>query len=173
MLEAIKNRRSVRFYRDEPVSDELIEEVLKAGFCAPSSHASTPWHVVVVKDQQVKDELAGIHRWSRILARVPIVLVVCTDRRGFDHFWVEDGSAFMENILIQASELGLGTCWIGIQGLTDENGRNAEEIVRRACNLPDHMGVLGLTPIGYAARYPGPHEPKLLEGRVHYDRYEE
>lgn len=172
MLEAIRNRRSVRFYKDQPVSDELIEEVLKAGFCAPSAHAGAPWHVVVVEDQQAREEMAGIHRWTKILSRVPVVLVVCIDRRDFDHFWVEDGSAFLENMLIQATELGLGTCWIGIQGVV-EDGKNAEEIVRRACNLPDYMGVLGVTPLGYAARYPGPHEPKLLEGRVHYDRFQE
>ena len=49
MLEAIRNRRSVRFYRDTPVSDADIEEVLKAGFCAPSGHNERAWHVIVVR----------------------------------------------------------------------------------------------------------------------------
>lgn len=170
ILDAIKNRRSVRFYKPDPISDEQIEEVLKAGFCAPSAHGASPWHVVVVKDQEVKDKLSTIHRWSKIIARVPVALVVCVDSSGFEHFWIEDGAAFMENMLIQAADLGLGTCWIGIRALKDSD-TDAEAVVREACNLPDNIHVLGITPLGYAARYPGPHEPKLLDGRVHHDTY--
>lgn len=80
MLDAIKNRRSVRFYRDTRVSEQQLEEVLKAGFCAPSGHAAKAWHVVVVRDQQVIDKLSGIHKWSKFLARVGLILVVCVDK---------------------------------------------------------------------------------------------
>ncbi len=167
MMDAIKNRRSVRFYEDRAVSDGDIAEVLRAGFCAPSAHGASPWHIVVVRDRTAIEELAGIHRWTRILAKVPVVIVVCIDRSEFDHFWVEDGSAFMENVLIQASEMGLGTCWVGIHGVK-EGDVDAEEVVRRVCHLPDHFGIVGVTPLGYAARHPGPHEPILPEGRVRY-----
>ena len=74
MLEAILNRRSVRFYRDTPVSDADVEEVLKAGFCAPTGHNERAWHVIVVRDQAVKDAISGLHQWYKILARVPVVL---------------------------------------------------------------------------------------------------
>ena len=171
MLEAIKNRRSVRFYKPEPVSDEIIEEIIKAGFCAPSAHAAKRWHVIVVKDQAVKDQLAGIHPYSKVVGRAPVVFVVCVEHGDFGYFWVDDGAAFMENMLIQATELGLGTCWIGIHGL-ESDGRNAEEIVRGACNLPDNFGVAALALLGYSARYPGAHEPAIPEGRVHYDRFQ-
>lgn len=167
MLNAILNRRSVRFYRDDPVSDADVAEVLKAGFCAPSAHGAAPWHAVVVRDQAAKDAMAAIHQWTRIIARAPVAIVVCVDRTGFDHFWVEDGSAFMQNLLLQATELGLGSCWIGIRGVV-ENGRDAERIVRDACGIPESFGVLGITPLGYPARHPGPHRPELPEDRVRY-----
>lgn len=170
MLDAITNRRSVRFYRADPVSEAEVEEVLKAGFCAPSAHGASPWHAVVVRDQARRDKLAPIHKWTKILARVPVAIVVCVDRSGFDHFWIEDGSAFMENMLIQATSMGLGACWIGIQGLEVED-TDAEAVVREALELPDHFGILGITPLGHAARHPGPHEPKLPDGRVHYDAF--
>ena len=170
MLEAIKNRRSVRFYKDEPVSDVDIAEVLKAGFCAPSSHNSKPWHVIVVKDQEIRDKLSKIHRWSKIIARVPVVLIVCVEKKGFDHFWIEDGAALMENMLIQASEMGLGTCWIGIRGLKSDEV-DAEAVIREVCSLPENFGVVGITPIGYSSRYPGAHEPEIMEGRVHLDSF--
>lgn len=164
MLEAIRNRRSVRFYRDEPVSDEQIDEVLKAGFCAPSGHAAAGWHVVVVRDQGIKDSLSQLHQWSRILARVPVVIVVCVDRSETG-LWVEDGSAFMENMLIQATDMGLGTCWVMLRE-EDEQG-----LIHKALGLPANLAVVAGTPLGYPARHPGPHEPRLPEGRVHHDRY--
>ncbi|MHB9038032.1 MAG: nitroreductase family protein [Armatimonadota bacterium] len=172
MLEAIQNRRSVRFYKDTPITNDQIEEVLKAGFCAPSAHGNAPWHAVVVKDQNVKDKLAAIHRWSKIVAKAPVVIVVCVDRTGFDHFWVEDGAAFMENVLIQATEIGLSTCWAGLHGL-EADGRQAEAIVRETLGLPDHFGVVAMTPLGYGARFPNPRKPKILDGRVHYDKFGE
>lgn len=170
MLEAILNRRSVRFYKSDPVSDEQIDEVLKAGFCAPSAHAAAPWHAVVVKDPEVKSALAGIHRWSRFIERAPVAIVACVERGETGHFWIEDGAVFMENMMIQATALGLGSCWIAIRGAVDGD-KDAEAEARRICGLPDHFGVLAIMPLGYAARHPGPHDPSLPPGRVHCDRY--
>lgn len=163
MLEAIRNRRSVRFYRDTPVSDADIEEILKAGFCAPTGHNERAWHVIVVKDQAIKDAISGLHQWSKILARVPVVIVVCVDRTN-QELWIEDGSVFMENMLIQATEMGLGTCWV----MTREQDMG---VVHKALNLPEHIAVVASTPLGVPARHPGPHDPKLPEGRVHYDTF--
>lgn len=163
MLEAIRNRRSVRFYKDTPVSDSDVEEVLKAGFCAPSGHNERAWHVIVVRDQATKDAIAGLHKWSKILARAPVVIVVCVNRAD-QELWVEDGSAFMENMMIQATEMGLGTCWVMTR--EDEMG-----VVHEALGLPKHIAVLAATPLGYPARHPGPHQPELPDGRVHYDRF--
>ncbi len=170
MLDAILNRRSIRFYKSDPVSDGDIEEVLKAGFCAPSAHAGAPWHVVVVKDPEVKAKLAAIHKWSRFVRRAPVAIVVCVDRTGFEGFWIEDGAVFAENMMIQATALGLGSCWIAVRGVVDGDV-DAEAEVRRICGLPDHFGVTAIMPLGYAARHPGPHEPALPADRVHSDRY--
>ena len=163
MLPAIRNRRSVRFYRDTPVSDADIEEILKAGFCAPTGHNERAWHVIVVRDQAVKDVLAGLHQWSKVLARAPIVLVVCVDRTT-QPLWLEDGSVFMENVMIQATEMELGTCWV----MTREDQMG---ILHEALNLPEHIAVVASTPLGVPARNPGPHDPKIPEGRVHKDRF--
>ena len=170
MLDAIKNRRSIRFFTDDYVPDEAITEVLEAGFCAPTAHARAAWHAVVIRDQETKDKLSDIHKWARRLRKVPVVIAVCIDRSGFDHFWVEDGSAFLENVLIQASSMGLGTCWYGVHGVIQED-KDAEAIIREACRLPEHFGVVGLCSLGYPSRHPGAHEPGLPEGRVHYESY--
>ena len=171
MLEAIKNRRSIRFFKDDYVSDETIREVLEAGFCAPSAHARAAWHAVVIRDQEAKNTLSTIHPWAKRIAKVPVVLAVCVERSGFDHFWIEDGSAFLENVMIQASSMGLGTCWYGVQGL-EQKDMDAENIVRRVCNLPENFGVVALCSLGYPARHPGAHEPSIPEGRVHFESFE-
>jgi nitroreductase len=170
MLDAILNRRSIRFFRSDPVSDADVEEVLKAGFCAPSAHGAAPWHVVVVKDPEVKARLAAVHRWARFIERAPVSIVVCVERGETGHFWIEDGAVFMENMMIQATSMGLGSCWISIRGVVDGDV-DAEVEVRKVCGLPDHFGVAAIMPLGYAARHPCPHEPALPERRVHRDSY--
>lgn len=170
MLDAILNRRSVRFYRSDPVSDEDLSEVLKAGFCAPSAHGAAPWHVVVVKDPEVKAKLAAIHRWARFIDRAPVSIVVCVERGETGHFWIEDAAVFMENMMIQATSMGLGSCWIAIRGAVDGEA-DAEAEVRKVCGLPDRFGVAAIMLLGYAARHPGPHDSSLPPARVHYDRF--
>ena len=91
--------------------------------------------------------------------------MVCVDRTKQD-LWIEDGSAFMENVMIQATEIGLGTCWVMMR--EEESG-----ILHEALNLPPHIAVLAGTPLGIPARHPGPHEPKIPEDRVHFDRFSE
>lgn len=168
----IAQRRSIRFYRDQPVADELISEVVSAGFCAPCAHGIRACHVVVVKDQQRRDKMAGIHKWSRFVSRAPVALVVCADNTGVDHFWIEDASAVMQNILTQATELGLATCWIGIRGVC-QDGNDAEAIVREACDIPDDVHILAITPLGYAARHPGPRDLAAPTDKVHNDSYKD
>lgn len=170
MLEVIKNRRSVRFYKNEPVPDELIDAVIQAGFCAPSAHGKRPWHVVVLKDPESRKKIANTHKWTKQIGFAPVALVVCVDKNSFEHFWVDDASAFMTTMLFEATNLGLGSCWVGIKGVIVDDV-NVEAVVREVCNIPDNMGVLGITPLGYAARYPGPHKPSIPEGRVHYEKF--
>lgn len=171
MLDAIKNRRSIRFFNDEPVTDSDVETILKAGFCAPSAHNKAPWHAVVVRDQESKLKLSTIHRWSKVVRNSPVVVAVCVDKTGLDLFWVEDGSAFIENMMIQATSMGLGTCWIGVKGIPRDERNDAEAVVRETLGLPEHFGVVALMLLGYAKRTPDYREPKIPEGRVHVEHY--
>jgi len=170
ILDAILDRRSIRFYRDTPVSNDLVEEILKAGFAAPTAHASARWHVVVVRDREIRERLSGLHKWSKFISRAPVALVVCCDISEFETFWVEDASAFLENALIQATQLGLGSCWVGVRGVLAD-GVDGERLVRQTCDIPETFGVLAVASIGYAARNPGPHDPTIPQGRVHRERY--
>jgi nitroreductase len=136
-IAAILARRSIRRFTDEDVSVDDERILIEAAFAAPSSNNARPWHFVVVRDAEARAELAGVHQWSGLLARSPLVIAVLG--RADATAWVEDGAAATENILVAATALGLGTCWVGIW----ENGPTPH---------PDEvktLAILGTTPADY------------------------
>lgn len=115
LLEAIKNRRSVRKYRDTPVPKELIEKVLEAGLYAASGMGRQSPVIVAVTDRKTRDRLSRIN--GEIMGTTndpfygaPVVLIVLADKTVPTH--VYDGSLAIGNMLLEADSLGLGSCWI-------------------------------------------------------------
>lgn len=131
---------------------------------APSANDSRPWHFVVVRDQGLRGELSRVHQWATPAAQAPVVFVVCGDERRSDH-WVEDTSAATENLLLQAASMDLGGVWIGIYPRSTR-----EDYVRSLLDLPPHIRVLCLVPVGYPAN-PLPPRTRYEERCVHYDRF--
>ncbi len=165
MLDAIRQRCSVRAYTDEPVSEEDLQAVLEAALCAPTANNVRPWHIVVVTDAERREKLAGVHQWARFCAQAPVVLAFCADADRQPHWWVEDSCAALENALIQATALGLGTCWIGIRSGDGSSGPGPEreELVREALGIPAHIRVLGLVSLGHPAGEPKPKPPGPMD----------
>lgn len=162
MLKAIRQRRSVRSYKPDPVPEAAITQICEAAFSAPSANNVRPWHIVVVTDELKRQALAKVHQYAGFCAQSPVVMVVCADATAADHWWVEDCAAATENAMIQAAELGLGTCWIGIRGSQDR-GYEREATVRNLLDIPEHIRVLCTFSLGYPAsegtnRGPGPME---------------
>lgn len=110
--DAILARRSIRRFTAEDVSAEDERALIDAAFAAPSANNARPWHFVVVRDPATRRRLAGVHRWSGLLARAPLVIAVLG--RADATYWVEDCAAATENVLIAATDLGLGSCWVGV-----------------------------------------------------------
>ena len=164
MLEAIKRRRSIRRYTDHPVTDEQVRILMEAAMAAPSGDARSPWEFVVVRDPGLRQQLANVHRYAAMAAASPVVFVVCGSDRVSEH-WVEDCSAATENLLLQATDLGLGTVWVGIYPRAEY-----EERVRRILGIPDRIRVLCMVPAGYPAEQKRPHAG-FDAAKVHYDRY--
>jgi len=169
MLDAIANRASCRAYKPDPVPNEMIDELTRAALSAPSASNARPWHLIVVKDQAKRDTLATVHQYASFCTDSPVVLVVCADESKSSHWWIEDCSAAIENVLIQATDLGLGTCWIGIRG-GDERGHEREERVRNLLGIPPDIRVAGLIAIGFPVSPPPPKEPGPMD-RVHQETW--
>jgi nitroreductase len=164
MLDLIKKRRSIRKYTPEPVSDADIQSLLEAAMAAPSADDTRPWEIVVVRQDDLRDEISKVHPWASMCTAAPVVFVVLGDAQRSAH-WVEDCSALTENLLLAATSLELGSVWVAIY----PELRN-EERVRRTLSIPDHRRVLCVVPVGHPAE-DKPARTKYDVQRVHYDRY--
>jgi nitroreductase len=166
MIQAIKKRRAVRDFLNEPVSDEKIQEILKAAACAPSANAKYPWTLVVVKDQATKELLAKTTPWATFANSASVVIAVI-GHESESAEWVEDCSIVAEHIWLEAAEQGLGCCWIQIK-----NQSNAEKSVRDILNIPESLRVLCLLPIGNPSKQLPEHDENNIDrSKIKLEKY--
>ena len=145
MLDMIKKRRSIRKYTDQAVTDEQIRQLLEAAMAAPSGSNIQSWEFVVVRDPDLKRQLAQTHTWSHMAADAAVVFVVCGNERA-SHHWIADASAATQNLLLAVTALGLGAVWVGIYP-----GADREAYVRQVLAIPDEIRILCLVPVGHPA----------------------
>ena len=171
VIDNIMSRKSVRSYTSEPVPQEMVETLLRAGMAAPTAMNRQPWEFVVINDRDTLDKLAGSLRYAKMLSEAPLAIVVCAEtmitlKDGTvveNNFWEHDASAATENILLAAEALGLGAVWTAA---TDD----------RATIVKDCLGITGtvmplcVIPIGFPA---GDEQPKdkWKPEKIHYNRW--
>jgi nitroreductase len=166
-LELIFRRRSIRAYKDTPVEPEKIELLLKAAMAAPSACNSQPWEIIVTTEEDILAEIREALPMARYPA--PCAITVCGNThlcRNTKSMWVQDCSAAMENLLLAATALDLGSVWIGVFGV--------EPFVKKVAkimNLPDHIVPLGIAYVGEPAEEKAP-RTQYDETRVYRGRYD-
>jgi len=118
MNEIIENRRSIRkFKADKPVTKEQMNCLLKAAMMAPSACNSRPWEFIAITKREVLDEIVRIHPYAGMCKNASaavIVVAIPQTGEGPQGFFPQDCGAAVQNILLEAVSLGLGTCWCGI-----------------------------------------------------------
>jgi len=171
LFEAIKQRRSVRAYTREDVSEEDVEKLIEAARLAPSAGNIQPWRFVIVRGAEVKRKLAEAALYQTFIEEAPVVIVVCADEaqssqgygnRGATLYCIQDTAAATQNILLAAHALGLGTCWVGAF---------REELVKKALNAPMNIRPVAIIPVGHAAEKPRAPLRRSLEEVVHYETF--
>ena len=147
----IEGRYSVRHFVPAKVSESTVQRILEAGIRAPSAGNRQPWHFIVVRNAEVKRALATAAYGQDFVAAAPVVIVVCADPersatrygdRGRELYCLQDTAAAVEHILLAATALGLGGCWVGAFD---------EKAAARALGLPGHLRPVALVPIGQPA----------------------
>lgn len=147
-LSFLFERRSIRRYTDQPVSDESIELLLQAAMSAPSAVAKDPWRFVIVRRQKTREDIAAGLPNGALLAQAPVGIVVCGERRaahkGEEGYMLQDCIAATENTLLGAHALGLGCCWLGVYP-----NRERQTHIAGILNLPEGIDAVAVIALGY------------------------
>ena len=146
--DVVRGRSSVRSYSDRNIETDKIEQILECARLAPSWANKQCWRFVVVTEPDGITALAKAAGTSnRWVSKAPVIVVACGNpaqsgtRDGIEYFAVDVAIA-MEHLILAATDLGLGTCWIGYFN---------EAKVKEALKIPDNIRVVALTPLGYPA----------------------
>jgi nitroreductase len=158
-LEAIQKRRSVRNFTGEAIPREDLEKIVDAGRLAPSGYNNQPWNFIVITNRATIERLKVAAQW---MDKAGAVIAVVLDPSA--RFWLEDGAAAIENILIASTALGYGSCWL--EGYTLPR----EEEFKHLLHVPNEMRLLTLIPIGIPLEWPT-QEKKPLGDIIHWERY--
>jgi nitroreductase len=158
MIDAVRDRRSIRRYEDRPVEPALIEELQEAVLRAPSSRNLKPWRFIFATDKAMLQALAHAKAsFGEFVGDAPLAVVVCADASVSD-CWIEDCSIAAATLQLAATDLGLGTCWIQIRARQHANGSPAEEHVRKTLDLPKELSVLCIVSVGHPAENKPPRD---------------
>jgi nitroreductase len=158
---AVKTRRSVRAYEHRPVPREIIEDVIDCGRLAASANNVQPWEFVVVTEAGMLRRLADRADYGKFIAEAPVCIVVlCRDSK----YYLEDGCAATQNLLLAAWARGLGSCWVA-----GDKKPYAGEI----CNMlgaPEGYRLISMVAVGYPAENPRKSK-RPVSDVLHWDRY--
>jgi nitroreductase len=166
-MKEIFERRSIRKYTGEEVSNVSIKELLKAAMAAPSAGNQQPWDFIVVKNRTVLNEIPKVLQYAQMLKEAPAAIVVCgtPDREKNKGFWIQDCAAAVENILIEAQFLGLGAVWIGVYPREERVA-----YLRKILEIPENVIPLAIVSIGYPAESKEASQ-RYDEKRTHIDKW--
>ncbi len=160
VFEAISSRRSIRSYKSEPVPEEKIEKLLEAARLAPSAANRQNWKFVIVGDGEIKKKLVkACNNQAFVLTGSHVIAGVVDPTQKWHQV---DISIAFEHIVLEAVELGLGTCWIGAFN---------EDDVKRLLKIPHEKKVVALLTVGYPLESPAPRPRKEIEEIVAYNEY--
>ncbi|UCC87802.1 MAG: nitroreductase family protein [Anaerolineales bacterium] len=163
----IQQRYSVRAYRPDPVDEELLGQVLEAARLAPSAANRQPYQFIVIHTRGRETELKRIYHRGWFV-QAPLVICACGVpaqnwvRRDGKNYNDVDVAIAMDHLVLAATELGLGTCWVAAFD---------PAAARQVLALPDDVEPIAFTPLGYPADRLRPKERKALSELVRYERW--
>lgn len=160
VLDAMRERRSIRQYRDEPVAEDNVQSILDAARWAPSGMNNQPWRFVVIRNQAVKEDMAGQTRYGDIIGSAPVLIAVFLDQQeSYDRTKdCQAVGACLQNMWLAIHALGLGGVWIG------EILKNKEK-VREILQLPAHLELMAIMAMGHP-RHPRQHSERKPLGEL-------
>lgn len=160
-IEALKTRRSVRSYKPDPVPREIIEDIIDCARLAATARNVQPWEFVVVTDPATRRRIADITEYGKFIADTPVCVVVLCEE---GTYYLEDGAAATQNILVAARAHGLASCWVA-----GDKKPYADEI-RKVVGAPEGVKLVSNIAIGYPKEVPEPPKRNLADV-LHWEQF--
>ena len=163
----IKGRRSIRAYRDTDIEEDKLQKILEAARLSPSASNRQEWKFIVVRNKDTREKLARAAFNQSFVAEAPVVIVGCaTETKSImacgQPTHTVDLSIACTHMILQAYELGLGTCWLGAF---------KENEVKKILKIPESVRVVVMTPVGYPNQPPSQGTRKSLKQIVCFEQY--
>lgn len=145
-MKEIFERRSVRSFSGKPVEEEKIEKLLRAAMQAPSGGNGQPWEFIVVSGKENLKALAAYHVYASSLVGAEYGIVVLSNQKrgSMPHYYQQDLAAVTQNIMLEATHLGLGTVWYGCAPI-----ESRIDFIKKLYDLPDDIIPFSVVAVGY------------------------
>lgn len=152
-IECIKSRRSVRKFKRKDLDKEKIIKILESAIYAPSSGNLQNWEFIIIENEENKRRIAKAAYNQNFIVDASLVIIACSNdekmilygKRGKELYAIQNVSAAIQNILLAANDLGIGSCWIGAFD---------EKEVKKILEIPDNVRPLAIIPLGYYEKIP-------------------
>ena len=165
LFNAIFARRSIRKYQNKALEAEKLTRILEAAMAAPTARNKQPWRFITVQSDEGKNRIMAAHPYSLMLKTAPCAVIVCADKTEATDFFQQDCAAAIQNMLLSATDLGLGSVWLGVYP-------NAERTANlcKAFALPQEIIPVGIVVLGYADEAKG-RENRFDAAKIHKENW--
>lgn len=162
------NRVSVRDYLDARVEPDKVDLMLKAAMHAPSAMNQQAWEFIVVDDREMLRELSKTTPFAQPVSKAPMAIVVMGNRDNMKvpQMWEQDLGACVENLMLGATSVGLGSVWIGVAPIRERMNAIADLF-----DLTENLMPYAIVAVGYPKEKPVPHNDRFDRNKVHYNGY--
>jgi len=164
ILELIKKRRSVRAYKDKPISKEALEYLMEAARFAPTARNIQPWEFIAVTHKENLEKIGQLAENARFMAQAQACLAIfCDDTK----YYLEDGCAATQNILLAATALGIGSCWVA----GDKKPYCIQ--ISKLLNVPPSFKLVSLVALGYPQAEDSFRviDKRVLKALIHWEKF--
>jgi nitroreductase len=161
VFETVRTALAVRAYQDKPIPAEVVRKIVEAGWLTASSMNGQPWHFIVVENHEILKKLGELARTGPYIAQAPLAIIVAMEQSPYA---VSDGSRAIQSMVLTAWSEGVGSNWVGFQGLTE---------IKTLLGIPAEVDVLAIVPFGYPAKTlgKGRKKRKPLAEVAHRERF--
>jgi len=173
MMDMLKNRRSIRKYKDKSIDKETVENLFKAGLLAPTSKNSKSWEFIAIEDKEILKKISESREngAARFLENSPLGIVILGNEEKSD-VWVEDACIAGAFIQLQAVTLGLGSCWIQVRNRLYTQNETTETFIKNLLNIPENYRIECIISVGYPDEVKKGYEDSQLKfEKIHFNRF--